>query len=82
MRPIRLVVPAFAHVDEPGRQEFAETLMLNLLVQQAAYVDAVERDDRVMQQRLGDAAVARFRNEMGVDLRRLRLTNQGFVKAS
>jgi hypothetical protein len=27
-----LVVPAFAHVDEPGRQEFAETLMLNLLV--------------------------------------------------
>jgi hypothetical protein len=35
-----------------------------------------------MQQRLGDAAVARFRNEMGVDLRRLRLTNQGFVKAS
>lgn len=73
--------PAFARLDEPGRQEFAETLMLNFLVQQAAYVDALKRGDRVTQWRLGDAAVARFRGEMGVDLRRLRLTGQGFVKA-
>lgn len=73
--------PAFARLDERRRQEFAETLMLNFLVQQAAYVDALKRGDKATQQRLGDAAVARFKTEMGMDLRRLRLTAQGFVRA-
>jgi len=73
--------PAFARLDEPGRQEFAETLMLNFLVQQAAYVDVLKRGDKLAQRKLGDAAVTRFRNEMGVDLRRLRLSAQGFVGA-
>lgn len=81
VRAIMVDNPAFARLDEPGRQEFAETLMLNFLVQQAAYVDALKRGDKLLQQKLGDAAVARFRNEMGVDLRGLRLTAQGFAKA-
>lgn len=73
--------PGFARMDEPGRQAFAETLMLNFLVQKAAYADAVRRGDQATLKRLGDAAVARFRSEMGVDLRRLRLTARGFVLA-
>ena len=70
-----------ARLDDAGRQEMAEVLMLNFLVQHAAYVDAVQRGDNAMARRLGDAAVTRFRNEMGVDLRRLRLTDAGFVSA-
>lgn len=68
-----------ARLDDAGRQEMAEVLMLNFLVQHAAYVDAMQRGDNAMARRLGDAAVSRFRNEMGVDLRRLQLTDQGFV---
>ena len=81
VRAIMANAPAFARLDEPRRQEFAETLMLNFLVQQAAHVEALKRGDHVLQRRLGDAAVARFRTEMGVDLRSLRLTARGFVKA-
>jgi hypothetical protein len=81
VRAIMAGNPAFARLDEPRRQEFAETLMLNFLVQQAAYVDALKRGDKPVQRRLGDAAVARFRSEMGVDLRTLRLTAKGFVRA-
>lgn len=55
--------------------------MLNFLVQHAAYVDAMQRGDNAMARRLRDAAVARFRNEMGVDLRQLRLTNAGLTPA-
>lgn len=70
-----------ARLDDAGRQEMAEVLMLNFLVQHAAYVDAMQRGDNAMARRLGDAAVTRFRNEMGVDLRQLRLTQAGFVPA-
>ena len=74
--------PAVARLGDAGRQEMAEVLMLNFLVQQATYVDAMQRGDQAMMRRLGDAAVARFRNEMGVDLRRLQLTDAGLVSAS
>ena len=72
--------PAFARLDEAQRQEMAEALMLNFLMQHAAFTDAMQRRDQATLRRLGDAAVARFRNEMGVDLRQLQLTNAGFVK--
>jgi|GEM_PF-353418 len=74
--------PAMARLDDAGRQEVAEVLMLNFLAQQATYVDAMQRGDQAMMRRLGDAAVTRFHNEMGVDLRRLQLTDAGFVVAS
>ena len=70
-----------ARLDDAGRQEMAEVLMLNFLVQHAAYVDAMQRGDNAMARRLGDAAVTRFRNEMGVDLRQLRLTSAGLTPA-
>ncbi|PLR27287.1 hypothetical protein SGCZBJ_07770 [Caulobacter zeae] len=80
VRAIMTSNPAYARLSEAQRQEFAEVLMLNFLVQQAAYVDALKRGDQAALQRLGDAAVARFKGEMGVDLRRLRLTERGFAK--
>lgn len=72
--------PAFARLNEAQRQEMAEALMLNFLMQHTAYNDAYKRRDQAAMRRLGDAAVTRFRNEMGVDLRQLQLTNQGFVR--
>jgi len=71
--------PVYTRLTEPQRQELAETLMLNFLLQQAVYVDALKRDDQALLRKLGDAAVARFRSEMGVDLRQLTLTRKGFV---
>lgn len=80
VRPIMASNPAYARLNEPQRQELAEILMLNFLVQHAAYLDAMKRNDQNDLRRIGDAAVARFRNEMGVDLRQLQLTNNGFVR--
>lgn len=80
VRPIMASNPAYARLNEPQRQELAEVLMLNFLIQQAAYTDALKRNDQNDIRRLADAAVARFRNEMGVDLRQLQLTNNGFVR--
>lgn len=71
--------PRHAVLSETQRQEMAETLMLNFLIQHAAYGDAFKRGDREAMRRLGDAAVARFRSEMGLDLRRLQLGNSGFT---
>lgn len=72
--------PAYARLGPAQRQEMAETLMLNFLLQHAAYVDAMKRGDRELARRLGDAATARFKTEMGVNLRQLNLTPAGFVQ--
>ncbi|WP_454761349.1 DUF6683 family protein [Caulobacter segnis] len=72
--------PAYARLNPVQRQEMAETLMLNFLLQHAAYVDAMKRGDKDLQRRLGDAANARFKNEMGVNLRQLNLTPAGFIR--
>jgi hypothetical protein len=72
--------PALSRLDERGRQEMAETLVLNFLVQHAAFRDALRSNDQEMIGKLSDAAVARFRNEARLDLRAMRLTNAGFVK--
>jgi len=71
--------PAQLRMGEAQRQEFSEILILNFLIQHAAFDDAIRRGDRALMRRLGDAAAARFQGEMGVDLRRLRLTDTGFV---
>lgn len=73
--------PRHAALSEAQRQEMAETFMLNFLIQHAAYSDAHKRGDQVTMRRLGDAAVARFRSEMGLDLRRLQLGGTGFIPA-
>lgn len=78
VRSVLVANPAFTRLTEPQRQEMAETLILNFLVQHAAYGEAVRRGDRDLKARLGAAATTRFRNEMGMDLRRLQLTAAGF----
>ncbi len=72
--------PVYARLNPAQRQEMAEVLMLNFLLQHAAYLDAMKRGDKGLARRLGDAATARFRNEMGVNLRQLNLTPAGFVR--
>lgn len=71
--------PGFAALGDAHRQEMAEIWMMNFLLQGNAYFDALKRDDRALAAKLGKAAVARFRNEMGIDLTRLQLTPAGFV---
>lgn len=80
VKPMIASNPGYARLNEGQRQEMSEVLMLNFLIQHAAYLDAMKRGDRATARRLGDAAVTRFRNEMGVDLRQLTLTNAGFVR--
>lgn len=71
--------PTFASMNDAQKQEMAEALMLNFIYQHKSFSEAARTNDSAMQGRLADAAVARFRNEMGVDLRAIHLTDQGFV---
>jgi len=71
--------PRFAALGDAQKQELAEIWMMNFLLQANAYFDAVKRGDKAMAGKLGEAAAARFRNEMGVELQRLRLTPTGFT---
>jgi len=80
VRSIMATNPVYARLDEAQRQEFAEILILNFLIQHAAYSDAMKRGDQDVLRKLSDAAVARFRNEIGVDLRQIALTDNGFVR--
>lgn len=70
--------PGFRNLNDAQKQEMAEALILNFIVQSVAYEDAMKAGDASMQGRLQNAAVARFRNEMSLDLRRIRLTEAGF----
>ncbi|WP_026792215.1 DUF6683 family protein [Pleomorphomonas oryzae] len=71
--------PGYGRLKEAQRQEISEVLMLNFLIQHAAFTDAKARGDSETIDRLGQAAVARFKTEMGVDLNGLRLTDAGFM---
>ena len=72
--------PRFARLDDAGKQEMAEVFMLNFVAQGSAFSDATAKGDKGLSNRLSDAAVARFRSEMNVDLRQLKLTPAGFVR--
>ncbi len=72
--------PNFARLTDAQRQGMAETYMVNFLYQQGSYTDALRQRDPARLQRLSDAAQQRFRTEMGLDLRRLALTDRGFVQ--
>jgi len=71
--------PAFARMGDAERQALAETFMLNFVAQGSAYSDAASRRDAAAVARLSDAAAARFRKDMNLDLRRLKLTGAGLV---
>lgn len=72
--------PGFAGLDDARRQEMAETFMLNFVAQGSAYSDAKKRADAVLTRRLSDAAARRFRQEVRLDARQVRLTPAGFVR--
>lgn len=78
MRRVMGNSPGFVRLNDAGRQEIAEILMLNFLAQHAAYVDALRRSDEAQLQRLSTAAIKRFKSEMKLDPRRISLTNAGF----
>lgn len=80
VRRMMAASPGQARLKDAERQEISEVLMLNFLIQHAAYTDALARGDSATAGRLGEAAVARFEKEMGVDLRELRLTDAGFAR--
>ena len=71
-----------SRLSDAERQEMSEALMLNFLVQHAAYTNAIQAGDNAAMRRLGDAAVARFRSEAGVNLRNVQLTNTGFTPSA
>ncbi|PVM71262.1 DUF6683 family protein [Caulobacter radicis] len=72
--------PAFARLDDAGKQEMAEVFMLNFVAQGSAFSDANAKKNTTLSRQLSEAAVARFRNEMSIDLRQLKLTEAGFVR--
>ncbi|EYR81228.1 DUF6683 family protein [Shinella sp. DD12] len=71
--------PRFRKLSEAQRQELSEVLMMNFLIQQAVYSQAVTTADTRMLEQLSSAAVQRFSNEAGTDLRRIKPTQAGFV---
>ncbi len=79
VRRTMLAKPDFARLDDARKQEMAEIFIYNELIQTSNYLNAAKRGDHATMQRIADASVARFRNEMHVDLRRLTLTNRGFA---
>lgn len=72
--------PQFARLDDAAKQEMAEVFMYNFVAQGSAFSDATAKGDKGLASRLSDAAVARFRSEMNIDLRQLKLTPAGFVR--
>lgn len=76
---VRQGLQGLAALDDAARQEMAEMLMLNFLLQQTAYVRALQQGDTAMAGKLGAAAVERFNSEMGLDLRQIVLTDSGFL---
>ena len=77
--PVIFGQPAFRRLSNAQRQEMAEVWMINFVVQAGGYGGA--KSNPAMLQKVQDAAVTRFKNEAHLDLRTLRLTDQGFVKA-
>ncbi len=72
----------FDRLGDAGRQELAETFMLDFIYQQGPYVDALKRRDQATTRTLSDAAETRFRQKMHIDLRSLNLTDHGFQPRS
>ncbi|HEY0263266.1 MAG TPA: DUF6683 family protein [Granulicella sp.] len=71
--------PSFTRLNDAQKQEMAEVFIYNQVVQDANYVGAMQRGDKALMQKIGDASVQRFRKEMNLDLRQLALTDNGFL---
>lgn len=66
-------------LSDAQKQELSEVLMMNFLLQQAVYSDAVVTGNGQMISALGEAAITRFSTEMGVDLRAIQPSSSGFI---
>lgn len=70
---------SFGEFSDEQRQILAEILMYQTLYPGAAYVQAMQRNDRALMGRLSDQLQASFLGIMQIDLRGLTLTDRGFV---
>lgn len=69
----------FQRLDGSQRQEMAEALMLNFLYQHDVFIYAKKTRNQELVAKLKQVSLARFQNEMKIDLRTLDLTDHGFV---
>lgn len=73
---------AFARLSNRQRQSLAENVMAKVLLAQKPYVEAVRNKDDAAKQRLADAATERFRADMKMDARSVRVGASGFQVVS
>ena len=74
--------PAFRGLDDAGRQEMAEAMVYNFVLQYAAYQAATARHDPALLRALAEAAEVRMLQEANLDMRRLALTDDGLRPAA
>ncbi len=72
-------VPALQRSTMAQRQEISETLMVNYIMQLAAYNVATRARDAAMKSRLSDAATRRFQHDMGLDPHQITIGQSGFA---
>ena len=63
---------------DAGRQEVAETAIMEFVMLSSAYVGAIRQNDEADMDKLSDAAEQRFLTEDKIDLRQLVITEDGF----
>lgn len=76
---VRPLLSSASRLTSAQKQELSEVWMVNFVVQQGAFSAAMKSRDKALMQKLSDSAVTRFQNELGVNLRTLQLTDEGFV---
>lgn len=81
LAPIMAANPTFAKLTSAQRQELAEVWMINTVAQAGGYTTAVRAGDRATMQKASEAALTRFKNEVKIDLRAVKLTDRGFARA-
>ncbi len=63
---------------DAGRQEMAETAIMEFVALSSAYVGAIRQNNEAGMDKLSDAAEQRFLTEEKIDLRQLVITEDGF----
>ncbi len=73
--------PEVRAMSDAKKQELAETLMLNLVVETIGAQAALKKGDTILIQEVRTQTAARFKQEFGVDLNALKVSNRGFERA-
>ncbi|MBC8142999.1 MAG: hypothetical protein H7Y38_16365 [Armatimonadetes bacterium] len=71
---------AFSRMNAAQKQTFAESIMLNYVCMNGAAQTATKSGDATKIKAIGDDAQKNIQNGFGLNLRRLALTNNGFVQ--